>query len=117
MSNTLTIPATIAAYKKHGVRKSYLHYITLNHFTLRPDYRDLFKAYFLRKWTPSFFFGQVVKGSIWYEDEEYIVVYHRKSRGQLMQDCTRLQDPQLNVTLSFRKPVSEFQLPGYVLVN
>lgn len=110
-------PCSIEAYHKYGIHRNYVAYICCNHFSVPADFRDCFSSYFLRRWAPSYFFSQVQEGCIFYDGIEYIVLYHKKSRGQLMQDCTRTESPQLGVTLSFRAAQSEFNLPAYVLVN
>lgn len=117
--NTSTLsnsaPASIRSYQRHLVPRSLVHYLSCNNWTIPQIYYDLFSKYFVRKWQASYFFGATNQGTLIYDDREWLIVFHKTSRGQLMRKVST--NLQTNVTLSFRAAKPEFNLPAYVLVN
>lgn len=108
------IPA-IAAYATHGVKRSTVHYMMLNHFTYPVDFRNTLSEYFLLHWETRYFQEKLRDGIISRKsldgsgkDVEYIVLF-RKSIKEVFAPG--------NVRLSFRKAKVEYNLPAYVIVE
>lgn len=105
---TPAIPQSVIAYQKHGVQKSLVHHLALNHWSIPEIYRDCFTKTFLLHWTPEWFFKSLKDGTIKRDSVEYQVVY-RKSPAYLR----KLKQ----LRLSFRVAQPEFGIPAYVIVD
>lgn len=114
MSN-LTQPVVIAAVRKYGVPPSIIQHIAINNFRITQNYRDCFQRYYLLFWRADYLLDQIEQGALKLgfgaERKDWIVVYHKCTRGTL------LGDKSAQVALSFREPQPEFGLPAYCLVS
>lgn len=99
----------IAGYKKHGVLKSTVAYMMLNHFHYPEEFKDTLSKYYIIHWRPKYFREQLCDGILVHQSEEYIVVYHKLSVGTLGK--ARM------LKLSFRAAAPAYSLPAYVLVS
>lgn len=98
------------AYYKYGLRKSQVHFASLNYFSIPDEIRDAFPTYFIQYRKTQDFLSQLLDGAINYQGVEYIVVYRRgASRGKILK--------REQVALSFRQAAPEFGLAAYVLVS
>ena len=103
--------ATHFALAKYGITPSCVHYTAVNLFCVPAHMRDCFQHYHLLYWRADYLLQQVSEGALRLSSGDYIVIYHRCTRGQL------IENPQSQVALSFRKAQPEFGLAGYVLVS
>lgn len=97
--------------QKYGVTRSIIHHIAANNFNISNFYSDCFKRYQLLYWDSQYFLSRVVEGVVTCEGKEFLVIYHRCTRGQV------LAAKGEQVALSFREVAPEFNLPAYVLVG
>lgn len=98
------------SYLKHGVRKSQVHFASLNYFAIPEELASLFPTYFIQQWKTSSFLATTKYGAINFEGTEYILVYRRgASRAKILKRET--------ISLSFRQASKDFGLPAYVLVS
>lgn len=103
------VPPSISSLRTYGVSKSLLHSISINLFTLPPEIRDCFCAYYLKYWQGEYFCDQVEDGAITDCSRNYLVIY---------QHCTPFQVRRAKqVKLSFRAAMPEFDIPAYVIVK
>ena len=107
--------SALEAISEYGVPPSIVHHIALNNWTITDAYRDCFSKYYLLHWNTGFMLNQVVDGMIEHDGIDYIVIYHRTTRGQIVHELQTGYKKQ--VMLSFRKPQYVFELPAYVLIN
>lgn len=93
---------------RYGVSKQIISYVTLNKFTVYENYIDLFKTYYLRKWTSTYTLNKIKNNHLVNEDISYIVIYLGSRESVFSGE---------NVMLSFRAPIDDFNIPAYVLIK
>ena len=109
MSNSA--PTVINSVKTYGVPPSIIHHISVNNWTINPNYRDCFDIYYLLHWKAEYLLETVHNGELVIGKNKFLVVYHRTTRGKL------LASPNSQVAISFRKSKPEFGIPAYALVS
>lgn len=109
----MTAPALNSAklLQKYGVTRSIVHHIATNNFTISLNYADCFSTYRLLYWDSQYLLSKIVDGMLTADYKEYLVIYHRCTRGQV------LAAKGQQVALSFRAAKRDFGLVPYVLVS
>ena len=97
-----------------NVSKSSLRALLQSRFVIDCNNQIYLQSYFLRYWTQEYTLRKISEGlgTIKIDGVSYIAIYHRTTRGRILQLS---QEEQL--ALSFREPAPEFGLPAYVLIS
>ena len=114
---TLSTFSAISTFKKHGICRSELSFQLTSKFSISPIFSPVLSKYFIRYWSKDYFLRisslvSLYTGTIPIEGKEYVVIYHRCTRGEILQ----MQDSE-QLVLSFRAALPEYNLPAYVLVS
>jgi hypothetical protein len=86
-----------------------VHSALINDASVTVDVRDQLERYYLLYWTPDHFFDQMNNGIIAHQGIEYLVIYKNCNPISLRR-CEQ-------ISLSFRKAKSEYELCAYVIVQ
>ena len=81
-----------------------------------PVTAEYFDVYNLLYWSAKHTYHSIIEGKIHREGTDYQVIYKGMTRGELLQLIDRDLGHQ-QIALSFRKVVSDFDLPPVVLVS
>lgn len=100
---------TIKSMNKYGLTKQQILSLSINSFTISSDFQDCFCNYHLLHWSGKYTMSKISDGSIFKDGIKYLVVYKNCTPSQVR--CAE------QVKLSFRKPQSEFDTMGYVLIK
>lgn len=110
---TAKAPSSISLYQRTGVLRSTMLFISSQSFFL-PSFLEeskdeLFKTFFLRKWSGAFLSSQLKQGTITKDNIKYHVSFYKCS----FLDATQAK----NVLISFRAPQEEWNLQAFALVK
>ena len=121
--------SAITCYKHYGVTRNQVASMCINLFHYPVEYIDTLDEYYILHWTPHYFLtqlksgiitrpasvssttvsGKIITGGHETNTVDYLAVY---------KDCTPVKIKKSNgIKLSFRKPLSDFQVSPYVLVS
>ena len=109
--------ASLECMKKHAKPRTFLHNSLSHSFAIHQTEQSFLSTYFIRYWSKEYFFRitSVVSlhtGTIPLEGKEFVIVYHRCTRGEIL-----ALESSDQLALSFRAALPEFSLPAYVLVS
>lgn len=94
----------------HGVARSIATYIQNNHWTLQPEFRDIFSTYYMLRWRPAHFVANLEDGTISREGITYQVIYHKT-------DSAAITKTDSDLLLSFRELDKTYKTFPTVLVT
>lgn len=104
-------------YLKYGLQKTMVSYIMQNHFNIPSEYHDAFSIYMIKVWKAdkALHLASRGEGTITFLDTQFSVIYKNTSRGRIM--AALKANPDLEISLSFRKPQEDIDLYPIVLVS
>ena len=109
-------PSSIRAYQKYGVKPSIIRHIsrlspTISHF------KECFSKYYLLYWEGSYILREIATGNsiLKHQGINYIPCYST-ALGTTPRN-TILKAKEEQYSLSFRLPMEEFEIPGYVFIS
>ncbi len=110
LTTSLQNLSSIYTTANYGVTKNQMRDHLMNSFNFTSHLpRKLLATYFTRVWEVSYFKTLAIQGVINHEGNDYQIVYN---------NCTRFAVLNaVEVKLSFREAIPEFNLPAYVLVK
>lgn len=97
---------------KTGFRKAEIINVSRNWFEIPSRMSECFERYFILRWRADYC-RKVIRlgnGALHRDGIEYLVIYHGLTPFDL-------KGGDFQVKLSFRKPIKEFNLTGYVLIQ
>jgi len=105
--------SSLACVKTYGVPKSALTYCLENSLKFPTIYRDLLCDYHILYWRLDYFVSRMAEGMV----NGYHVKFHKSitSLGYL-KDAMKNGKGHMQIGLSFRKAIPEYNLPAYVIV-
>jgi hypothetical protein len=113
----MSTPNSILAYQKYGTHRSFISFITNNHFTISPDFLDCFSQYRLIVLESKEFISRMNAGILCENGIKYSIIFKGTSRGKILDLISQYPENRIELLISLRIPQYEYDIDPVALVK